>query len=194
MANKLGDPTAKALGRITLNPLKHIDPMMTIILPGILILSGSPFIFGGAKPVPVNPFNFKHPRRDMAYVAMAGPITNFIIAALTLFVGKIIISYFPFVLNMLPPTAMLVFLLWIAQSFLINIVLGMFNLLPIPPLDGGRIAVGFLPIELARKVAGLERWGLVIVVGLLFSGVLDKILHPLVQIADKILKAQGFPF
>lgn len=193
VAYKLGDPTAKQLGRITLNPIKHIDPMMTIILPGILLLSGSPFLFGGAKPVPVNPYNFKHPRRGMAYVAMAGPITNFILAALTLLFGKLVLSFFPFIFNLLPTGALLVFLLWIAQGFLINVILGLFNLLPIPPLDGGRIAVGFLPLELARKIAGLEKWGLIIVMGLLFSGVLDKVLNPLIGIADKILKSYGFP-
>lgn len=194
MAFKLGDPTAKVLGRITLNPIKHIDPMMTIILPGILILSGSPFIFGGAKPVPVNPLNFKHPRRGMAYVAMAGPITNFILAIIALMFGKILFSVFPQVINLLPPQLSIILLLWIAQGFLINVILGLFNLLPIPPLDGGRIAVGFLPLPLARKLAGLERWGLVIVMGLLFSGTLDKVLDPIARIAENILRNHGFPF
>lgn len=192
VAYKLGDPTAKDLGRITLNPLKHIDPVMTIILPGILLLSGSPFLFGGAKPVPVNPLNFKHPRRDMAYVAMAGPITNFIIAALTLFSGRIMFGYFSHVFTVLPNIFLPIFIIWISQGFLINIILGLFNLLPIPPLDGGRIAVGFLPIEIARNVAKLERWGLFIVMGLLYSGVLNSILSPVASFVEYILRINGF--
>lgn len=175
-ALKLGDPTAKQLGRITLNPIAHIDLMMTIIFPAILILSGAPFIFGGAKPVPVDPRYFKNPRKGMALVAIAGPLTNFIIATICM----IAIPISGFVLQLLHLPDMLTGL---SMEFLylcaaINLFLGVFNLLPIPPLDGGRIAVGFLPIKLARSWARLEPFGILIVILLLLGGAIDFIIKP----------------
>jgi Zn-dependent protease len=189
VAERLGDPTARRLGRITLNPLKHIDPFMTIILPGMLILSGSPIIFGGAKPVPVNPMHFNNPRRDMAYVALAGPVTNFILAAL-FYLGYLLFS-FALPVFLAPPIVLAIFGLWLIYGVLINLVLGLFNLLPVPPLDGGRIAVGFLPVPIARLWARLEPFGLVIVILLLFSGLFDAVLSPVIEIAAKhLLKLQ----
>lgn len=175
VAWKLGDPTAKSLGRITLNPFKHIDLKMSILLPGFLILVGSPVVFGGAKPVPVNPMYFKHPRQGMALVAIAGPITNFILA---------FISYL--LIYVMPAYGMIQAILasWLMGSVIINVVLAVFNLTPIPPLDGGRILVGILPIDLARKVAKLEQYGLMILFGLLYLGIPNKIIEPTLEYAN----------
>lgn len=180
VAEKLGDPTARKLGRITLNPLRHIDPVMTILLPGLLILSGSPVVFGGAKPVPVNPFHFRNPRQGMAIVAIAGPVTNFLLAGISLIlfqsIGKVPLSEFP-----LPTDVTLLFGRWLLHSILINLILAIFNLIPIPPLDGGRILVGFLPLPMARKIAKLERWGLLLVFFVLYSGIFQHVLGPIVE-------------
>ncbi|MFN8388667.1 MAG: site-2 protease family protein [Bdellovibrionota bacterium] len=185
-AEKLGDPTARDQHRITLNPLVHIDPFMTIILPVTLILAGSPFVFGGAKPVPVNPLNFRNPRRGMAYVAIAGPIMNFLLVAICLAIHQGLISsglaqaHRGVVVNLL--------LIWMRHSVLINLVLGLFNLLPVPPLDGGRIAVGFLPLSFARFWARLEPYGLWIVILLMMSGVVRTILEPVLEfVAEHVL-------
>lgn len=175
VAEHFGDLTARRLGRITLNPIKHIDPVMTVIFPGLLIFFNSPIIFGGAKPVPVNPLNFRNPRRDMAYVALAGPATNLVLAILC-YLG---LNLFAFLDSLLPVPQ--IFYLWLAFGVLINMVLAVFNLLPVPPLDGGRIAVGFLPLSLAKSWARLEPFGLLIVMVLLFSGVLDKVLGPVLE-------------
>jgi Zn-dependent protease len=191
-ASKLGDPTAKQLGRITLNPIKHIDPVLTILTPAFLFLVGSPFIFGGAKPVPVNPMNFKNPRRGMAWVALAGPVSNFILAAMFLVAAKLYLFFAPALVKVLSPWILVIFVIWISQGFLINIVLGIFNLFPVPPLDGGRIAVGFLPIPIAKKVAGLERFGIAIVFALLLTGVMDSFLRPVLMFAQKMMSTVGF--
>lgn len=177
VAWKLGDPTAKSLGRITLNPIKHIDLGLSIILPGLLILAGSPVVFGGAKPVPVNPMYFKNPRQGMALVAIAGPVTNLIIAFICL-------QLIPF----LPPGLIFQSLVasWLVGSIIINVVLAIFNLTPIPPLDGGRILVGILPIDLARNVSKLERYGLVILFGLLYLGIPNKIIEPTIDFANTL--------
>lgn len=160
VAHRLGDDTAWQLGRVSFNPLKHIDPFGTLILPGILLLSHSPFLFGYAKPVPVNFRNLNHPRIDMVWVALAGPVTN-IILALT---AAAAFHALPFV----PADAAK----WTADNlknaFLINIVLAVFNMLPIPPLDGGRVVTGLLPVPLAVRYARIERYGLMILLGLLF--------------------------
>ena len=179
VAEKLGDPTARRLGRISLNPLVHIDLKRTILMPALLVLLHSPVIFGGAKPVPVNPLNFRNPRRGMAYVAMAGPIVNFILVGLFFLIFKL-----------LPPhagpesprgIALPLISLWVRHSIFINLILGLFNLCPVPPLDGGRIAVGFLPVGMARIIAKLEPYGLLIVFGLLISGSLETVLTPVLE-------------
>lgn len=184
VAERLGDPTARRLGRITLNPLPHIDPVLTLLMPATLLLLGSPFVFGGAKPVPVNPLHFRNPRRGMAYVALAGPVTNFLLATV-LWVVLLGLRLLPISeTSGFPPAALAalgLLVLWVEHGVLINIVLGTFNLLPIPPLDGGRIAVGFLPIDLARRWAKLERWGLLIVIILLSSGTVARILDPIIR-------------
>ncbi len=165
-AERLGDPTARDLGRITLNPIPHIDLTMSIILPGLLLLSGSPFLIGGAKPVPVNWFNFKRPRQDMALVALAGPVSNLIQAA-----------FFWGLLLIVPKIEFLITLL--AQGIIVNVLLATFNMLPIPPLDGGRIVLGILPKNLAVHFSKLERFGLIIVILFVVLGGFSKLFLPL---------------
>lgn len=184
---KLGDPTAKAMGRITLNPIKHIDPVLSLLLPGILILSGSPVIFGGAKPVPVNPMHFKNPRQGMALVALAGPITNFILCA---FCYIIFIALLPYAESSISISLLK---LWLLGGIIINLALGLFNLIPLPPLDGGRIAVGFLPLSIARYWARLEPYGLLLIFALLYFGIPQEILGPAIEFVGTQLDKQMAP-
>jgi Zn-dependent protease len=160
VAYQFGDDTAWQAGRVTFNPLKHVDLVGTILLPAILLLSGSRFLFGYAKPVPVNFRRLNRPRRDMIWVALAGPGTNILLAIAS--------SLLAYGLGLMPPAAAVWLGANLGNSILINIVLCVFNMLPLPPLDGGRVAVGLLPDALAFPLARLERYGILILLLLLF--------------------------
>ena len=176
-AKYFGDLTAERMGRISLNPFKHIDPVGTILLPALTLFFGG-VLFGWAKPVPVNFGNLRNPKKDMLWVAAAGPVSNFVMAVLwSLLLGTIKYELsrgvyspsFPFLLQM---------------SFVgvtINVVLMVLNLLPMPPLDGGRIAVSLLPNNLAFKLAQVEKYGFSILIALMFTGVLNKIIGPFID-------------
>ena len=159
-AEMFGDNTARRMGRVSLNPLRHVDPFGTIILPGILLFARAPFLFGYAKPVPVDFAGLDNPRRDMVFVAAAGPLMNVVLALLAAFLYH--------GLDLVPAAAAA----WVAENLKnaieLNVILAVFNMLPIPPLDGGRVAVGILPDRLAFPLARLERVGILIVLGILF--------------------------
>ncbi len=175
MAYKLGDPTAKNLGRLTLNPISHVDPVGTLLVPGMLMLSGASFLFGWAKPVPVMFNRLRNPRTDMIWVALAGPGANLIMVMFWAIVGKIVITIMPY-----DSTSLLFLKGMVVRGIEINLILMIFNLLPMLPLDGGRVLHGLLPRELGDKFAITERFGMFIIVALLATGVLSKILYPLV--------------
>ena len=160
-ADRLGDDTARRLGRISFNPIRHIDPVGTIMLPGMMVLLGSPFVFGWAKPVPVAFHRLRHPKRDMVWVALAGPAINLLLAVLAALAMH---PVQPWTDQLLP--------LWIYRNLenaiFANIILACFNMLPILPLDGGRVVTGLLPGRLAARYASTERYGLLIVIGIAF--------------------------
>ncbi len=176
-ARHFGDFTADKAGRITLNPFKHIDPFGTILLPAMTIFLGG-ILFGWAKPVPVNFAALRNPKKDMLWVAAAGPASNFVMAIIWTIVLKFSLSM---------PEATVPLAMMAKAGISINIVLMVLNLLPLPPLDGGRIAVSLLPHDLAVRFAQIERFGFIILIALLFTGVLGKILDPLIAIVQRII-------
>ncbi len=182
-ARHFGDQTAWLAGRISLNPLRHIDLLGTIVIPVmILLVSGGEFLFGYAKPVPVDFGRLRHPKRDMLWVAAAGPAANLVMA-----LGWACLLKLAWVM---PGNAFTVPLSEMGKiGITVNVVLMVLNLLPLPPLDGGRIAVSLLPSGLAWRFAQLERWGFPILLVLLFSGILGAIMTPLVVLVARLIEA-----
>jgi Zn-dependent protease len=179
-AKHFGDNTAYVMGRVTLNPLKHIDPIGTILMPLLLIFAGSPFLFGYAKPVPVQFGRLNNPKRDMIWVALAGPASNLIMAfvwGVLFYVLKAADVSEPFFIKMMQ------------GGILVNAVMFAFNLFPLPPLDGGRILVGLLPYKQAEFVSRVEPWGFFIVMGLVITGVISKLwMQPMMDLTYGLLE------
>jgi Zn-dependent protease len=168
IAFKLGDNTAKSMGRLTINPLAHIDPFGTVVLPLIIFFaSGGRFIFGAAKPVPINYLALKNPKRDMIWIGLSGPLANIAFAVLLRLIWPIT-----------PATPIFAFIF--KRLILINVVLGVFNLIPIPPLDGSRVVMGLLPSELASGYARIEPFGFFIIMIFIMMGLFQVVLWPIV--------------
>jgi len=185
VASRLGDRTALMLGRLTLNPLRHVDPVGTILIPGMLLLLHAGFIFGYAKPVPVDWRNLHHPKRDMAVVAAAGPITNLLMA----FGWALLIR----VAYLLGDAGAPLLFMGVAGIF-INSILMALNLLPLPPLDGGRVLTGLLPGRWAWNFSRIEPYGFFILIGLLVTGILGVIMWPVIELVwNALLPVSGMP-
>ena len=178
VAWKFGDPTAKLAGRLTLNPIVHIDPIGTIFLPLLLLVSRSPVVFGWAKPVPVNFYSLRNPKKDMIWVGLAGPAANILLAVILSLILKFQALKESYAL-----------LMFLNSAIIINLVLAVFNILPIPPLDGSRVAMGILPPELAIRYARLEPYGFIIIFAMLYLGIVGNIIWPIVIYLARFLGA-----
>jgi Zn-dependent protease len=190
VANKLGDPTAKMMGRLTLNPIAHIDIFGTVLMPiMIFIFTNGQFVFGYAKPVPINPYNFKNPKRDMAISAAAGPATNIALAILSIILLKyIIIPAAAFVPEDVAGRFFQPLEMMLAASITINVILATFNMMPIPPLDGGRVLMGLLPHRQAETLGKIEPYGMIIILVLLITGIASYFIRPIINIIMGILE------
>ena len=186
VAERLGDNTARMAGRVTFNPIRHIDPFGTLLLPGLLLLAGAPFLFGWAKPVPVAFHRLRHPKRDMIWVALAGPGMNIALGIAAAFLLHLSVQ--------LPGTFGDWITLNLQNAVIANVVLAAFNMLPILPLDGGRVVAGLLPDSLARRYAQSERYGLLILLGIAFlipmvAAQFGVAINPLAQILLPVINA-----
>jgi len=188
-ALKMGDPTAYQLGRITLNPIRHIDPVGTILLPLILIIMGAP-PFGWAKPVPVNPLNLKDPRRDNLIISIAGPASNISVALIAFIILKILMNLNPSLLyargggvsSLLSPLITIIYF-----TIVINVILAFFNLIPIPPLDGSGVVMGLISEEAAQKYEQIRPYGFFILILLIMTGVIGRILGVVIRIVNTFI-------
>jgi Zn-dependent protease len=181
VAYRLGDPTAYNAGRLTLNPLSHLDPIGTIAFFFIK--------FGWAKPVPVNPLYFREPRKGMLWVALAGPVTNLVLAIISAVLMRVTVyagQALPY--SSILEAILVPFYYMLTTSVWINLVLCIFNFLPIPPLDGSRIVTGLLPEEMAHQYASFERYGFIIILILAFSGILGKVIYPIISFANNLFQ------
>lgn len=175
VAYRLGDPTARNLGRLTLNPLKHLDPLGVL---AFIIMK-----IGWAKPVPVNPRYFRNPLKDMIWVALAGPAANVMTAIASSLLAQFLVIFAAFI----PQAILFPLFQMVGASIWINIILAVFNLLPIPPLDGSKVVMGILPARQAASFAKLEPFGFIILLALFYTGILQKVLTPIIGLAERMI-------
>jgi len=180
VANRLGDPTARHLGRLSFNPLRHIDPIGTILLPLLLLVTRAPIVFGWAKPVPIDVARLHSPKRDLVWVGLAGPAANFALAVVLAALLR---------LFHLPVESLVGALL--VSAIMMNLVLGFFNLIPIPPLDGSRVAAGLLPYWVAHWLVVLEPFGFLVLIILMWGGLTHRVIWPLVMRTLYLLGVMG---
>ena len=188
IAYRLGDPTAKVMGRLTINPIAHIDPVGTVLMPILLLIfTQGQFVFGYAKPVPINPMNFRNPRKGMALSAAGGPLTNIALALGSVIVFKLVLAVSVLAPDSVAEAVLRPLTLMLASSVTINIVLAAFNLIPIPPLDGGRIAVGLLSERQAMAFSRLEPYGMIIIIVLIATGMARIFISPIVKLLSVLV-------